>query len=236
MDISIVEDDNNDGALLKRYIEEFAEKNGLDVCITVYGDAIKFLEGYKQCDVVFMDIQLPYYDGMKAAQKLREKDEKVVIVFVTTMAQFAVKGYSVNALDFVVKPINYGVVASKMKRILRAVGDIGVRTVAFSHGGEINRVAVSKIKYLEVSGHILTAHLSGDEKMVTRRSLAEYEKILSVPPHYFLKCNHFYLVNPRYIDKIEGHMVYMGDDRLQISRAKFKPFMEDFARFVGQNI
>ena len=116
--MAIVDDDQNDVELLKGYLEQYAKENNCEFYITVFTNAVDFLEQYKPVDVVFMDIQMEYLDGMWASQKLRQIDESVVLVFITTMAQFAIKGYSVNALDFVVKPVDYKKISMKMKRNL----------------------------------------------------------------------------------------------------------------------
>ena len=68
-----------------------------------------------------MDIEMPHLNGMEAAQKIRELDKEVVIVFITNMAQYAIKGYEVDALDFILKPLNYYTFSM---RFTRAVGRV----------------------------------------------------------------------------------------------------------------
>ena len=67
-------------------------------------------------DIVFMDIELPGINGMEAAHRLREIDQQVILIFVTNMAQFAVKGYEVDALDYIIKPAQYGPLSIKLDR------------------------------------------------------------------------------------------------------------------------
>lgn len=64
---------------------------------------------------------MPHLNGMEAAQKIRELDKEVVIVFITNMAQYAIKGYEVDALDFILKPLNYYTFSM---RFTRAVGRV----------------------------------------------------------------------------------------------------------------
>lgn len=106
---AIVEDNSVDAGKLKDFLERFAAKSGEVFITTVFKDAADFLNGYKQIyDMVFMDIELPGINGMEAAHKLRTVDGKVTLIFVTNMARFAVKGYEVDAADYVVKPVHYG--------------------------------------------------------------------------------------------------------------------------------
>ena len=57
-------------------------------------------------------------DGMEAVRRIRQKDENVIVIFVTNMAQYAVKGYEVNALDFIIKPVRYDSFVMKMDRAI----------------------------------------------------------------------------------------------------------------------
>lgn len=118
--IAIVEDSRLDRSLLCEYIERYAKENG-EICkISEYENAVNFLTGYKPVfDAVFLDIQMPYMDGMQAAKKLRELDPEVALVFITNMSNFAVHGYSVNAVDFVVKPVVYLNFAAMFAKVLR---------------------------------------------------------------------------------------------------------------------
>ena len=108
--IAIVEDENKDSDLLEnyiaRYFSEEASENRYQV--TVFNNAGVFVEHYRaDFDLILLDIQMPGMNGMDAAAALRKKDSSVLLVFVTNMAQYAVKGYDVNAAGFILKPVSY---------------------------------------------------------------------------------------------------------------------------------
>lgn len=100
--VSIVEDEAAAAEKLKEFLKKYSEKNNVLFNTTVYTDGESFLSNYKSdVDIVFMDIELPDSNGMEISAKLRELDQLVTIVFVTNMQQFAAKGYSVGAADFI---------------------------------------------------------------------------------------------------------------------------------------
>ena len=116
--ICVVEDDQRDAERLCGFIETFLKENGFEAEINVSSDERRFLADYESgCDVVFFDIELGEDNGFEVSKRIREKSEDVIIIFVTNLTQYALKGYEVSALDFLVKPINYDVFALKMKRL-----------------------------------------------------------------------------------------------------------------------
>ena len=119
--IAIVEDEKVYSDLIKEYLDRYLKEYKDDIIgfdISVYDNAISFLENYKpsRCDLVFLDIMMPHIDGMRAAEKLREVDNSVIIIFITNMGDYAVRGYDVNATAFIKKPVSYSDFEAKLKR------------------------------------------------------------------------------------------------------------------------
>lgn len=90
--IAIVEDHESDAKRLTALLEAYAQKNGKRFAITWIANANTFLDSYQhQYELVFMDIRMPGLNGMMAAHELREMDHTVVLVFLTSLAQYAVE-------------------------------------------------------------------------------------------------------------------------------------------------
>ena len=120
--IAVVDDDAEARELLGGYITRFAGERGTDAQITGFTDAAELLHHYKpDYDIIFLDIEMAQVDGIKAAQVIRETDPSTVIIFVTNMAQLAIKGYEVEALDFVVKPVDYFSFDMVMRKALQRI-------------------------------------------------------------------------------------------------------------------
>ena len=117
--IACVEDSPQEFELLSQSIERFQNENNIDLRVTHFSNAERFLESFAcQYDIIFLDIALPEMSGMALAAAIRKTDTTVPIIFVTSLAQFAVNGYEVRAFDFIVKPVVYGDFAFKMKRLI----------------------------------------------------------------------------------------------------------------------
>lgn len=120
----IVEDDGEAADLLEGYIKRYAAESGIVFMIDRFDNAITFLENYDVgYDIVFMDIEMEDLDGVSAARLLRKRDRSVTLIFVTNMAQFAIKGYEVDALDFIVKPVKYYDFAFRLKKAVSRLNE-----------------------------------------------------------------------------------------------------------------
>lgn len=230
--LAIVEDEENAAIQLADCISKFCEVNSIHVEIRQFGSATDFLNDYKPVfDIIFMDIMLPNLNGMEAAKQLRLIDDKVTLIFVTNMANFAVKGYDVAALDFIVKPVEYDSFAMKMERAVNAVMQRQGFDLAIQADRSLKRVPASKIYYIEVSRHYLIYHTK-EGSIKARGTLDSLEKQLS--GGNFVRCNVCYLVNLKYVSEVSGDNLIVGGETLKISRARKKEFMQSLTNYLGK--
>ena len=120
--IAIVEDQEETRESLNRFVRQYAQEQGLQVEIRLITDGAEIAEHYTPgFDIIFMDVEMPRLDGFGAAEAIRAVDADVVLVFVTNMAQYAIRGYEVDALDYVLKPVNYYQFCTKLSRAIQRV-------------------------------------------------------------------------------------------------------------------
>ena len=111
-----------------------------------------------------MDVEMPRLDGFGAAEAIRAVDADVVLVFVTNMAQYAIRGYEVDALDYVLKPVNYYQFCTKLSRAIQRVQRRrGGQVVLQLAGGGIQLLDTADIYYLETRSRMLYYHTSKGE-------------------------------------------------------------------------
>ncbi|MFA6829972.1 MAG: LytTR family DNA-binding domain-containing protein [Bacilli bacterium] len=232
---TIIEDNLEAGKKLKDMIEKYLSDIGEDCIISSYSDGLAFLSGYKcNCDLVFMDIEMPGINGMETARRLREKDKNVMIVFVTAMAQYAVESYDVRAFDYILKPFSYSSFFMKFGRILNQLNHLlneDILTVFYRDSKKVLKIC--DITYVEVSDHNLIYHTSNEE-IVVRQTISEAEKKLN--KYHFARCNSCYLVNLKYVEEIDGMDLKLPKAVLRISKAKKHDFLALFAAYVGGSI
>ena len=229
--IAIVEDDKTASDTLLGYIGEYGRENAENFETACFYNAATFLSAFKDnFDVVFMDIELPDGNGMDVVKRLRGMGGDVIVIFVTNMAQYAVKGYEVRAFDFIVKPVVKYNFAVKFKSALECFRRKAEVPVWVSSKEGKMRLSASRIKYIEVYKHVLVYHtLDGDFQ--SSGSLCNLEEQLA--PAFFASCNRCYLVNLRYVTAVRQFSVVVGGEELQISRMKRSSFMRGLNAYLS---
>ena len=229
--IAIVEDEDIFVNLLQTYLDRYSKEYVVNFDVTRFRNAEEFLKGYRTIwSVVFMDIQLGDMNGMDASIALRKLDKAVSIIFITSMVQFAQKGYEVNAISFLVKPINYYDLQLKLKKALDTSLSMIDHKFEIVLPNGVCSVSTDQLMYVDISNHKLRYHLIGDILEMSG-SLSVVEKRLVA--HGFLRCNSCYLVNPKHIVSVKGLNVQVGSEVLKISRPKRKSFMLELTNWFS---
>jgi DNA-binding LytR/AlgR family response regulator len=231
MRIAIVDNEPKDAARLKTYLERFGREQGLELEPICYASAQDFFQAYQfNFALVILDIDMPGMNGVEAARQLRKADSNVVLMFVTNMPQYALCGYEVEALDYVIKPVAYGEFSLKLKKALRYIRrNQDDRVTLHTQEGAVS-LSVRDIYYVESALHYLTYHTTEREYRV-RGSMGEAEQQLL--PLQFARCHSSFLVNLRYVRAIEKDDVLVENARLKISRGRRQDFLNQFTRFLG---
>ena len=228
--IAIVEDELDHSKLLSEFCNKYAMENKIDIGIKQFDNGFDFMTGYKPCyDLIFLDIKMPYMNGMQTAHKLREIDNSVCIIFITNMSQYAIQGYDVGATDFIVKPIKYDNFSFKFKRALSIIKKNREHEIIINCNKTIKCLKLSEIYYIETLKHRLFYHtVTGVYE--TWDSMKHATAMVNSP--FFVQCNNGYLVNLRHVSEINDNFVTVGGDNLQISRAKRKKFIDSLTVYV----
>ena len=233
VNIAILEDQQEQSDLLKSYLMALADAN-YSFSISQFPSAEDFLADFSagKFHLIFADIQLKLMDGLSCMERVRSMDREVIIVFLTSMAQFAINGYSVDAKDFIVKPLIYDVFAKKMARLLPMIKDRTPQLVNIAPSGNVPEiVSAGDIVFVEVFTHSVIYHLR-DKDYEVYGSLKDAEQKLL--PYDFIRCSRNTIINPAYITGIHENTVLLGDYQVDIGSTRKKAFLHDLNRWMNK--
>lgn len=231
MHIAVVEDRKEDRDLLLELLKKYELENDCRFQVTCYGDGMSLLDEYQAIfDIVMMDIEMPGMDGMEAAKKLRELDSSTCLIFITNLAQYAIRGYEVDAMDFLVKPLQYFPFSLHLKKAIHACGLWKQRYIGVDTPKGIVKVPLEHLYYVESEKHYLVSHTqSGD-----LRSRGTIKDMLEeLPKESFARCHASFIVNLNYVERVGRSGVLIHGATLPVSRSCYKDLMDAFARYLG---
>lgn len=236
MKIAIVEDQKMEQERLTNYIQSYCQKHKLPVDVVCFNDGLDITSDYQpQFDVIYLDVEMQIMDGMTTAKKVRQLDKDVLIVFVTNHSQVAIQGYSVEATDFLLKPLSQFVFEEHFKKILRKLPtpEEEQKFLYIKSKSTTTKIAMEDIYYIESIGHNL--HINTKNGTVTtNNTLKNMESLLDKKT--FFRSNSGYIVNLIFVEKVVGNIAYVNGQPLPISRPRKKDFMVALTNFVGDTL
>ncbi|KZS42440.1 hypothetical protein AWE51_03080 [Aquimarina aggregata] len=209
----------DDEPLARNGLEDFIQQTPFLEHVKSFSSAIEALEYVKQhiIDILFLDIQMPDMTGIEFMKALSNPPQ---VIFTTAHREFALDGFELNAVDFLLKPFSYS-------RFLKAVD----KTIAIDHrktekeeiknhifikcDGMIIKVLINDITFIETAKDYIKIHTK-DSTYLTLVSLKQIEKEL--PKEKFIRVHRYYLVAYNHITKLEGNLIYLGKNKIKISR------------------
>lgn len=235
IEIALVENDQKDMDSLKSLISMYFENiQRNDFHITEFNDALSFLDSKMNFDLAFLDILMPNMNGMELAKKIRESNDMMLLVFETNLMNYAIKGYEVNAIDYIVKPINKEHLFKTMDKAIKAISSIQKILITLKNKTTVKVVDVSNIIYLEVSSHQITYHLLDGETFEIWGSLKdELEKL---PKDMFIRISQSQIINAKYISNFDSNKIKLLNETLYFSRSYKKDAYNGILEYLSGRV
>lgn len=219
--VAICDDDDIDSSFVGSCVSKWAESRGSSVAVDVFGSAESFLFKGRTCggyDILLLDIEMGLMDGVELARRVRSDDKAVQIVFITGYSDYIADGYDVEALNYLMKPVN----ESKLFEVLdKAAAKVvrNARFVSFELGGEVQRIPIYDVRYLEVYGNYVTIHAKED--IVVKKTLGEFERELGQGFH---RIGRSYIVNLGQVVRVaKSQVVLLDGTSLPLPRGAYEP-------------
>ena len=231
--IAIVEDEDSYVQVLTGYLKQYETEHSLSFQISVFHDGLDIVSDYKaDYDIILIDIQMKHLDGMTTAEKIRKLDEDVSFIFITSTVSFAVQGYLVDALGYVVKPVSYLAFSQILGKAIKKVTQKQQKNYLTIEveGGQM-RLDIGQIYYIESQRHHVLIHTEKGD-FLTTGPLKKIEALLNEKG--FSKCHNAYLIHLMHVTGIVQNNVILSDSTtLPVSRAKKKAFLEALTDYMG---
>lgn len=235
MKIAICEDEKRAQNQLNEAINDWAKSRNVNVDIFSYESAESFLMAWPEIrfDLAFFDIQMKNITGIELAEQIRKSDKDMLIVFITSHKQYALKGYDVNAFHYLIKPLS----SAKLLPILDKAHLIWLSNqdasilISDNCGNQI-KLSYNDIYYISKQSNIAVVN-TAKESYEIRKTIDGFLRIL---PGHFVRCHRSYIVNLYKIGSLyKNSLTLSNGGTLPVSRDNAKTISEAFMRmFIGR--
>lgn len=230
--IAICDDEKDFVQYLTGLLDQYSRETGRDIKITPYDDGMTLVEKYDPTiDLIFLDIQMKLLDGLHAAQRIRQMDEAVGIIFLTTLTQYGLEGYTYNATNYIIKPMKYVRLKAELDKFLARSRREDAPSLVITNDTGKYKVPLKSIRYIETYNRNLMFHTE-QENIICYRSMKEVER--SLCGNDFVRCHTSYMVNLFYVKGVKKlEIELITGEVLPISQPKRKDFMERLTDYWG---
>lgn len=233
--VAICDDEKDFVAYLTGLLKQYADETGEEIKITAYYDGMELIERYDTTiDLIFLDIQMHLVDGLRAAGRIRQMDEKAGIIFLTALAQYGLEGYKFQAANYIIKPMKYVRLKAEMDQWLKRHRKEDSPAMVIANDTGRYKVFLKSLRYVETFKRNLLLHTE-QENIICYKSMKEMEQELQGKG--FIRCHVSYIVNLFYVkgvNKLEIELI--TGEIIPISQPKRKGFMEKLAEYWGDFI
>lgn len=231
MKIAVCDDDylqhNRIISLIERY------DGPLSHDIYVYKSGEHLLEAYhsgKQFDVIFLDIRMGTLDGVETLKRIRIQDDNVRVIFVTSLIEYAIEGYSHHVFDFLLKPITEERFNKVFLRVKKSMEVLEMKRYMVETRFEKIGIFYDDILYLESQNRKMIVYTE-KEAYEHYRKISEDEELLLEKG--FVRCHRSFLVNVKHIKRVQNNEVSMKNGtRVPISKGKYQEVYDKFTKYL----
>lgn len=223
--ITICDDEAAQTALLEALAGEWAGVRKIEIRTESCKNAEQFLfqQEERQADIALLDIDMPGMDGLSLARRIRERRDGTQIVFVTGLADYALEGYDVDAVSYLLKPVEKERLFACLDKAAERCGRAEPALLLELPGGT-GRVLFRDICYLESEAHdTLVYCVHREEPVRCRIGIRELEERLLQESGTFFKIHRSYLINLAYVSRIARREVLMDTgETLPVARGRWE--------------
>lgn len=229
--VSIIDPSKEDVTRLSALIERHFRRSGTAYVQRVYQSGMEFVRSAENSDIVFLEANLEKLDGLETARIIRKLGSEAQLIFIARGAEMAIHGYSVDALDYLLKPVEPTAVERALDKAVRRLSSRSCAYLALKLPNGTASISTNDITYVEVFDHNLVYHTTGGDYTVRGRLGDVYEQL---DHDYFLACNRSFIVNLRYVTEICTDHVILNGTKISVSKSHRKEIQSRFSAFMDK--
>lgn len=219
--LAICDDETTVIEYVSSIVNEWAAANQYAVQLRTFSSAESFLFSYEEendYDILLLDVEMGQMDGVSLAKSIRRNNETVQIVFITGYSEYISEGYEVSALHYLMKPVKKEKLFEVLNRATEKL-EKNERILTLELSGEMVRIPLHEIRYIDVNGNYITLHAKND--YTAKKTLGEVQKTLD---ERFFKVGRSHIVNLTYVQRVTKTEAYLSDgSTIPLPRGAYEP-------------
>lgn len=230
--IAVCDDAKNMVENMAKNLEEYRLETGKELRVFTYYNGEELLANYNyKVDILFLDIKMPGINGIQVAEKIRQKDQKVIIIFLTSLVQYALDGYKVHAANYLIKPITKNRLKMELDHWISKLVQSEDPYITVHNDNGNYKILLKSISYIETYNRNLMIH-TDQGNIVCYWKLKEMEN--KIGKYGFVRNHSSFIVNLFYVSNIEKMDIKLiTGERIPIGKSKKKEFMSQLASYWG---
>lgn len=219
--LAICDDEPSVIEYISNIVDDWANKYHHDIQLRLFSSAESFLFSYEEesnYDILLLDVEMGQMDGVSLAKTIRKNNDTVQIVFITGYSEYIAEGYEVSALHYLMKPVKKEKLFEVLNRAMEKL-EKNERLLTLELSGEMVRIPLHEIHYLDVNGNYVTIH--GKSDYTVKKTLCEMQKELD---DRFFKVGRSCIVNLNIVQRVTKTDCYLSDGSvLPLPRGAYEP-------------
>lgn len=228
--IAICDDENQTADQIRKLASAFFRQKNMEASIVCFSGGEELLQYEKNINVLFLDIQMKGMDGMETARKLRSRNFRGFLIFITVLKEMVFQSFEVQAYDYLVKPVEEKKFAGTMERLLLSMSNVNEEKLLVQKGYERSIISFDDIIFAEIIDRKVYLHLTSAEVVDFYDRIENLEERLD---SRFFRCHRSYLINLQYLKSYKNGVAYMETGKeIPISRLRSKAFSEVILQYM----
>lgn len=230
--VAICDDEKRTAVQIRKLVSGFFREKNMETSVVCFSSGEELLQHGKSIDILFLDMQMKGMDGMEAARKLRSRNFKGFLIFITVLKEMVFQSFEVQAYDYLVKPVEEKQFARTMERLLISMNSVNEEKLLVQKGYERNIISFADIVFAEVIDRKVYLHLASSEVIDFYDRIENLEERLD---GRFFRCHRSFLINLQYLKSYKNGVAYMENGKeIPISRLRNKAFSEVVLQYMKE--